>query len=555
MLGEIIFGFEWQSSLFKKIPSRHETSLIKCKSNLDSIFLNITRNHGFEHVATSAQKWLAWWGKALKTTISPYDDSLSFRFHRNEVSDVELIWIDLDRYTKESYIDWISSRISFLRTIRDVPIIVVALGSSVEDRNKLKVKLEEISSLLYVDAEESLACYNLEIYSERNLRLAGTRLTDSAILLLARELACRWLPYALNILRKAIVVDLDNTLYSGVLGEQGAEGVELTTGHEMLQRQLKALKNRGFFLAISSRNLESDVRSLFANRLDFPLKWDDFSAHSISWEDKATGLSRIAEQLRIGLDSLVFIDDNPGELNAVGFKLPEVGLIHANSDPTVTSMVVDYFPGLWKFKTTKEDQLRTVDLRANTHREDISKSSGSPAEYLRNLQASIDFFLDNKSQVSRMVELSQKTNQFNLSMSRFSETDFARILQSECSHVVTFQLKDRLSDSGLIGLIVLDFHEGMAIVRELAISCRALGRGLEDLMISKSLECALGNEFYQAKLFFNFRRGQRNQPAISWLQMQSSKTLEEQGRAAIILDTRKINSFSDVVKIKFYQNE
>jgi FkbH-like protein len=370
--------------------------------------------------------------------------------------------------------------------------------------------------------------------SERTARLTGTRLSDSALVLIARELACRWIPFAKRVGRKAIVVDLDNTLYRGVLGEQGPAGIELTSAHRALQRVLLQFKEQGYFLAVASRNQEQDVRCMFKKRGDFPLRWEDFSAHAVSWDNKDDSQSQIADQLRIGIDGLVFVDDNAGELAVVGASLPGVGLVHASEDPHLTARVLQYFPGLWRPRLLKEDQLRVGDLAANSERARIAGRHVDPKNYLHSLQAVLDVYINHRNHLSRMVELSQKTNQFNLNLSRLDALELSKRLEDPRSCVVTFGLRDRLSDSGLIGLVVLQRTAGSTIIEEMAISCRALGRGLEDLMIAAALEGALGEEVGRSNLIFQHREGPRNQPARSWLLRHSGGTLTDEGRQKVV---------------------
>jgi FkbH-like protein len=414
-------------------------------------------------------------------------------------------------------------------------------------------RLSEIAGVEYRDIEEISNLLSGEFFSERTARFTGTRLSDLALVLLARELACRWIPFAMKVGRKAIVVDLDNTLYRGVLGEQGPQGIELTPAHYVLQRALLQLKERGFFLAMASRNEEQDVRQMFKERQDFPLRWEDFSAHAVSWGAKGESLSKIAEQLRIGLDSLVFVDDNAGELAAVGASLSDVGLIHASEDPQLTTRVLQYFPGLWRPRLLREDQLRADDLAANSERARIARAQVDPKNYLRSLRVVLDVHINNRDHLSRMVELSQKTNQFNLNLSRLDALAFSKRLEDSHSCVVSFGLCDRLSDSGLIGLVVLRRDAASTLIEELTISCRALGRGLEDLMIAAALEGALGAGVGRSDLIFQHREGPRNRPARSWLLRHSGGVLPGEGRQKIVWWGEETCALRDAVTTNFHQ--
>jgi FkbH-like protein len=547
---DVLAACVWQSALFPELPKRFELTSLEPGWPVTPISVRVHRNHAFEHLAAVAQKWLNWWGRSLDMFLGDYDDSLSFGGIGDRIPDLELLWLDLSRYPASQVQEWLVGRIEALRALSEKPILVLAVGSPQE----LGGRLSSIAGVDYCDVEKVARTSPFDFFSERTARLTGTRLSDSALVITARELACRWIPFAMKVVRKAIVVDLDNTLYRGVLGEQGSAGVELTPAHRALQQALLEFKERGFFLALASRNEEQDVRSMFEQRRDFPLRWDDFSAHAVNWDEKTRSLSEISDQLRVGVDSLVFVDDNPGELAAVGASLPEVGLVHASEDPNLTVRVLQYFPGLWRPRLLKEDQLRVGDLAANSERAHIARKHVDPKNYLRSLQAVLDVYINNRSHLSRMVELSQKTNQFNLNLSRLDALVLSERIEDPRSCVVTFSLRDRLSDSGLIGLVVLQRIAGSTIIEEMAISCRALGRGLEDLMIAAALEGALGEEVGRSNLIFQHREGPRNQPARSWLLRHSGGTLTDEGRQKVVWWGEGTCAMREAVTTIFHQS-
>lgn len=526
---DVLAGCVWQSALFPELPKRFELASLELDWPVVPISVRVHRNHAFEHLAAVAQKWLNWWGRSLDMYLGDYDDSLSFGGIDDRHPDLELLWLDLSRYPAVQVEAWLVDRIEALRVLSERPILVLAVGGPQE----VGGRLSNIAGVDYFKVEEVARGAPFDLFSERTARLTGTRLSDPALMLAARELACRWVPFAMKVGRKAIVVDLDNTLYAGVLGEQGSEGLELTPAHHALQQALLKFKEQGFFLALASRNEEQDVRSMFQKRRDFPLRWEDFSACTINWEEKTRGLLKIADQLRIGVNSLVFVDDNAGELAAVGASLPEVGLVHAAEDPHLTARVLQYFPGLWRPRLLREDKLRAEDLAANSERMKIARANVDPKSYLRSLQIVLDVHVGKRDQLSRMVELSQKTNQFNLSLGRLDALELSKRLEDPKACVVTFGLRDRLSDSGLIGLMVVRRDARNARVEELTISCRALGRGLEDLMIGAALEGALGDQVGLINLIFQHREGSRNQPARSWLTRRSGSALPSEGQQKI----------------------
>jgi FkbH-like protein len=539
---ETLTRLSWQTTLFCEAPKRFDLAKLVPNWELTTTRIRVHRNHAFEHVSAIMEKWLNWYFRKTELWISDYDDSLSFGTTETGAFDLDLVWIDLDRYSRDLEHTWLISRLKSLRALSRTPIILATIGGSSEFRNRLTAGVPGIGSVLYHDFEESLSKLGVvEKYSERTAKLTGTRLSEKSMILSARELACRLIPDCLVSRKKAIVVDLDGTLYEGVLGEQGPRGVGLTENHHLFQNTLIDLKKLGFFLALASRNEEEDVRELFRVRDDFPLKWTDFSAHQISWQKKSQSLVAIAEKLRIGVDSLVFVDDNPGELIEIATAIPTVGLIHAQPDASITSRTLEYFPGLWKSSVSREDAIRATDLEANNQREEIRLQASDPKEYLASLGVRLDFYVNDRTQLSRMGELSSKTNQFNLALNRFTDMSFNEMLDSDSVRVVTVGLADKLSDSGLIALCVVRFSEDSIQVEELTISCRALGRGLEDIIIGKAVEFACCDKIADQELEFKYTTGSRNKPALDWLARRANVGLLESG-------VQRVPSWSDELK-------
>lgn len=543
----------WQPSLFAARPKRFEVAVLKAEWPLQEVRVRVHRNHSFEHVVSAAEKWMNWWGRSLEMSIGDYDDSLSFTLDDQRGVDIELVWIDVDRFSEKSISGWLFDRIQALRGFSKSPIILATAGTDQADRQEIGQKLEGIPAAFHCPIEEICFLEKTEMFSDRTASFTGTRLSDSALMMVAREFACHWTPWALNVHRKAVVVDLDNTLYSGVLGEQGIKGLVLSPEHVSLQKTLVQIKEDGIFLALASRNEESDVKAMFEQRLDFPLRWEDFTARSIGWHEKNLGLREISEKLRVGYDSLVFVDDNPGELALIASLLPEVGLIHAHPNPAITEETLKFFPGLSKSKIKMEDRFRKADLEANQKRDDLAKKALNRKAYLQSLELKLDIYINRKEQLDRMVELSQKTNQFNLSLQRYTELDLAKILEDPACMIATIALRDRLSESGIIGLVVVRKKNDSLVVEELCISCRALGRHLEDLMIGQALVPVVGKRSDKPPLIFQFKKGPRNGPGLNWLARHGSFNLGESGFASVVWWGKEIIAIADMVSTIFHQ--
>ena len=519
--GFTLMRAEWQSVLFGT-PNRADLAGCTRPSGLRRVRVRVHRNHGFEAVSSAAIAYAGWNGLEYEWLIGGYDDSLTFA--ADGASDVDIVWLDTDRI-RHVALDGVGARLGgrlrALRAQTDAPILVLAwplAGIDPERVTELQIPGLHVADLAPI-AESLGECW-LDI---RTASISGTRLSNQACMRVARELACCWLPAAALAPRKAIAVDLDGTLYAGVLGEDGPSGVELEAGHRVLQERLVEFREAGILLALVSRNNLHDVEALFRERRDFPLRLSHFSAVEVAWDDKHRALERVAAALRVDCDAMVFVDDNAGELQSVAQTLP-VCTVHAKPDGEQTCAALEHVAGLFRWHASQEDRLRAGDLRASQMRSDLQEASGSADDYLRSLDVRLDFLIGRSAHVLRMAELSAKTNQFNLSLGRMNEAEIARRLDASPSNVIAIRLADRIADSGIVGLLVCSRQGDTLAIDELCISCRALGRRLEDSMITTAL-LLLAGERAPRKVVFSTRTGLRNEPARRWLALYADLPL------------------------------
>ncbi|MBC8095254.1 MAG: HAD-IIIC family phosphatase [Akkermansiaceae bacterium] len=518
-----------QAVLFAASPKRLEILSIARPATHTSVKVRVHRNHAFESLASAIPAWMAMRGWSPEFQLSDYDDTLNFQI--NGRVDAEIIWVDFSRYADRmsaaDFASWLHERTAFLQKNSGAPVLLMnwvekpEVAAAVEHAfTRLPLAGVLLASMEFVPAALGNAWLD-----ERVAKFSGTRLSERAIMLLARELACCWLPALIAPRLKAVVLDLDNTLYSGVLGEDGIEGIQLTDAHRALQSHLAGLRESGVFLALASRNEPVDVENLFQSRADFPLRWEHFSSRQISWQPKSEALRQIANDLRIGIDAMVFVDDNIGELAQVGAELPGLNFIHAKADAAATLRAVDHFPGLWTPGVTAADRLRVKDLEATREREALLQHTTSPAEYFQSLQVEITLAPSPLAHAQRIAELSAKTNQFNLALRRINIAEVEQRLRDPNRPIVTIQMQDRLSDSGIVGALFCELTPAAAVVDELVISCRSLGRNLEELMIAEALKLACP-EWKARKLIFHVNEGPRNGPARAWLERAAGRALQ-----------------------------
>jgi len=508
-----------QDALFARIPNR----LLIQQCVLDGAEagqlarINVWRNHAFEPFESLARPYIAFGGWRAKFQLSNYDDSLMYS--GRSAAELELLWLDSDRYLSGTafgaWTQWLLTRIQALRTATTAPIIV-ATWLTADRRDTLQNLLDPLPGIYFADLGLACELAGVDLIDKRTAAMAGTPIGRAAQPIVARKLACQWLPGALFPPIKAVALDLDNTLHIGVLGEDGIQGVQLTPEHRTFQDFIKSLQQRGIFIALVSRNERADVEALFAKRDDYPMRWDDFSAIEISWGDKASAIARIADALRIAPDSILFVDDNPGELAGIVAQLPQVHTVYAHTDANLTQRVVEHYPGVWRWKTETEDANRFQDVKANIEREALSVKIPDPTDYFRSLQVALVYRYTPFEQLGRLADLCNKTNQFNLAMRRFNETEVAERLDRANTCIASVQLKDRLSDSGVIAVIVAERDHERLLVEELCVSCRAMGRQLENTILLQAIRDMPLFAGCQ-EVAFRVRHGSRNQPALEWL--------------------------------------
>lgn len=289
--------------------------------------------------------------------------------------------------------------------------------------------------------------------------------------------------------KKCLILDLDNTLWGGILGEDGIEGIKLSgdypgNAYHLFQEALKELCDNGIILAICSKNNEEDALDALENNPFMVLKKDDFSTWRINWHDKATNIREIAEELNIGLDSMVFIDDNPSERELIRQMLPMVTVPEFPEHPyKLPAFSRELFERFFRvFSITEEDRTKSEQYRANALRAQSQRTFTDMESFLKSLDIHIRIEAANEFNIPRIAQMTQKTNQFNLTTRRYSESEIRSRIEDGWS-IYCISVSDRFGDSGITGCILLN---GNAI-DSLLLSCRILGKGIEHAFLNTIL--------------------------------------------------------------------
>ena len=285
--------------------------------------------------------------------------------------------------------------------------------------------------------------------------------------------------------RKALVLDLDNTLWGGVIGDDGVEGIVLGQGSALgegflaVQAYAKALSQRGILLAVCSKNDEANAWAPFDRQPEMILRRDDIACFVANWDDKAANVAAIAQRLNIGLDSLVFLDDNPAERARVREALPGVAVPEVPDEPALVPDILSLAGYFEAVALTEEDRARTQAYCGNAERAALREGAGDLSAYLKSLDMRLIFGRFDAANKQRIVQLINKTNQFNLTTRRYGEADYDAFLRDPAVIGLHLRLIDRFGDNGLIAVVIGKKDGEALIIDTWLMSCRVLGREVE----------------------------------------------------------------------------
>lgn len=290
--------------------------------------------------------------------------------------------------------------------------------------------------------------------------------------------------------QKCLVLDCDNTLWGGIIGEDGLHGITLgpdCPGREFVdfQKAILELYEQGIILAINSKNNQSDVLEVLGRHPHMVLREEHFAAMVINWENKADNMQRIAEQLNIGLDSMVFADDNPAERQLLRQVYPQVKLLDLPANPALYAQTLRRTSFFTRQSLSHEDRHRGAMYAAQRQRTELQKSSVSLEDFLKSLEMVCSIRKAEASDVKRAAQLTQRTNQFNLTTRRYTESDIAAMLPDDRWAVYVLGLKDKFGDNGTVGLALVEKLPGHWRVDTFLMSCRVIGRQAEDALVDR----------------------------------------------------------------------
>ena len=306
------------------------------------------------------------------------------------------------------------------------------------------------------------------------------------------HLAAEWLRFLHPLagkVAKCVAVDLDNTLWGGVIGEDGINGIRLGAEYpgaafQELQRALLDLTRRGILLAVCSKNNPADAMEALSGHPGMLLQPRDFAAMRINWNEKARNLREIAAELNIGLDTIAFLDDNPVERQQVREQAPEAIVIHLPEDPMGYAQAVRDCPWFERLTLSEEDRQRGEYYAAQRERVELERSVTSKEDFYRGLEQVAEIAPVNAQTLARVSQLTQKTNQFNLTTRRYTEQQIAEMAASPDWRVWSLRVKDRYADNGLVGVAIARVDGQVCEIDSFLMSCRVIGRTLETALLA-----------------------------------------------------------------------
>lgn len=472
----------------------------------------------------------------LQPTLTPYaqmfqqllDPDSMLRRNRLGINVLLFRWTDLAAADScvpgwEEVMARVSEVANALQAFEHQVPCLVLVGPASAHREMSVRATEHLCSLLagtanvHVQAgEHSMARYRVQAVTDAVAeRVAHVPYNTTALAVLATAIV-RWYAALTRAPVKLIAVDGDHTLWAGAVAEEGSSGVRIDPGHVALQNALLEQNQNGRLLCLLSKNDDADVRDLFASNAAMRLPWSSWAATRVDWSPKPSNLREVCAQLGLGLDSVLFLDDNPVECAAMRAACPQVTSIQV---PTDDAAMQDFVDHLWLFDqtaTTAEDLNRARMYQDQAARFALRKSAPSLKEFLDGLELDVEIAPARPDDLERLAQLCQRTNQFNTSLVRYQAHELRDFARGAGGFHYAVRARDRFGDYGIVGQLLGQVCGDALELNLVTLSCRALGRGIEHRMLAAAGTFAL--DAGATQVVVRFQRGDRNGPAERFLQ-------------------------------------
>ena len=532
-----------------------------------------------------------------KIYFAPYDQVEQEIYNRNstiykEKNDLIVLALTLENLLPDLFIDLVYNNKKLQKNIIEIKKRVFNLVKQIKNKNTLSkiiffnfnyiqkdlqsftstssnanldFLIEEINSYLISLTKKFDSLYIFD-FKKVSQNLGLNNFFDKKLFLLSRmpfsldsqlELSkslARYINAILSVPKKCLVVDADNTIWGGVIGEEGIDGIKLGEDfpgniYKSFHAFLLSLRKKGVLLALASKNNKKDVLEVFKKHDDCLLKEKHFSALEINWNDKATSIKKIASNLNIGMDSIVFFDDNPVERELIRSKLPEVNVIEVSNNPlSYEGQIQDseYFDHVF---ISKDDLKRPSMYAAKEKRENFLKQSLNINDYLKSLKTKLVIGSIKKDSIKRCTQLINKTNQFNLTVKRKSESDIQTIIKKG-GVGMWVRVSDRFGDNGLVGVGIAtqSLNLDSWYIDTFLLSCRIIGRNVEDVFLFELIKKLKEKNRKSKFVVGEFIKGNKNLIVKNFYEEQGFK--KEKSKWIKKLDSFKTCKYKNFIKVE-----
>ncbi|MCX7921502.1 MAG: HAD-IIIC family phosphatase [Clostridia bacterium] len=386
-----------------------------------------------------------------------------------------------------------------------------------EDINSRWIRsLQDIDGVYVINFAEAVQLYSVnKIFDEIKDRVGHQPFSDEYYAVIG-AVAARNICSLKNNRFKVIVLDCDNTLWKGICGEDGALGVTVDEPYRILQEFMLEKQKDGMLLALCSKNNEADVFEVLEKNHGMVLKKEHLAAWGINWQDKAENLKELARELSLGLDSFIYVDDSPVECAKVMTDCPEVLTLKLPDDARQIPLFLDHVWAFDRINVTEEDKVRTEMYTAERNRREDRKGKISLDEFLKGLDIKVSMNPADRKQVSRVAQLTQRTNQFNSGSIRRSDEDVKELLSAKDTRCWVIEAADRFGEYGLVGAVIGSVNGSRLLLDTFLLSCRILGRNVEEAVLCGLKRYCIENsiDFIEIK----YKPTSRNKPFNDFLE-------------------------------------
>jgi FkbH-like protein len=392
---------------------------------------------------------------------------------------------------------------------------------------RIRVESSSIDNVHFVAGSEMLALYPVPvIYDRCTDKLGHVPYSPAVFTALGTILARK--AHALHATAlKVIVLDCDQTLWKGICAENRLEEIEIDPAREALQTFMIAQHDSGMLLCLASKNEETDVLEVFERHPAMRLKLDHITARQINWNLKSENLKLLSKQLNLGLESFIFIDDSPLECVEVEAACPEVLVLQLPANPEDIPTFLNHVWSLDKLRITEEDKRRGGFYRQNMQREQLRSEAMTLSDFISSLNLECEISEMKPDRVGRIAQLTQRTNQFNTTTIRRSESEIVKFCHRTNHNCFVVEARDRFGDYGIVGAMFTEEASKVLHVDSFLLSCRALGRGIEHLMLSYLGRRGLGRGLEEIHVIMSHTS--KNRPAAAFFESVGGKFIEEPG--------------------------